>query len=405
MEELSKSDVEKLKKENQLYKDFISQLPYSFVYQQPGMDYQLRKMGCQVTWTDAAIIGEGRDLIQDPFEMIERQLSIILDDVPHHVVFIDPHGMITLCNRQAARDLGVKQCSVIGHHIRDLLRIPDQKIMTLRTLESKEEIHNLEVLDRNYGILNTRIIYNHDGSIKRVIGFMEFLNHLKDAEKQAHAGRIAAGIAHEIRNPLTTVRGYLQFLEDQVSPEISKLFRMLLIPEIDRANNIISDFLRLAKPPKEYKRECFGVGEFFTEYLANFLNGGAFLDNGRIYIELTPESLSYSIEGNKDELVQVFINLYRNSLEASEDKPLIIKLKVMERDGWLSILFSDNGSGIDPSILAHIFDPFFTTKGAGTGLGLSLSKKIIENHEGIINVDSDNNGTIFTILLPCRRDN
>ena len=402
MDELSmKTEIEALKRENQFYKNFISQLPNS-VYEDSNHDYQMRKKEKRLTVKENAHLeaAGGQEREKDLFGIMVEQFSDILNFIRHHVVIINQNGIVTFCNLQAAKDLNVDQAYIIGRHVRELLKLPDDKIMLLQTIETGKEFQNEEVLDRNYGIVSTKIIYNPDGSIKRVIGIMEFLNRLKDAEKQAHAGRIAAGIAHEIRNPLTTVRGYLQFLQEQVDTEISELFNSLLIPEIDRANTIITDFLRLAKPMSEQHQEYFEVGVFFNEYLMNFLEGGAFLDKGNIHLELSPESLSCVLLGNKHDLVQVFINLYRNSLEAIGNKSLTINIKVKVIDKCILVTFSDNGYGIAPSTLANVFDPFFTTKDEGTGLGLSLSKKIIENHKGMIEVESSEKGTVFTIFLP-----
>ncbi|KIL47235.1 ATP-binding protein [Jeotgalibacillus soli] len=402
MTELSmKKELEALKIENQLLKELLSQFPQAIDHSSIHFSHQTEKM-----MENQLHHNNGRkmdfSITSDMFEVAESILYEILDHVPHHIVFTDKNGIISLCNLQAARDLKVEQRDVIGKHIRELLKLPDEKIIILETARTGTEVVNKEVLDRNYGIINTRIIYDADGSIKRVIGTFQFLNRFKDAEKQALAGRIAAGIAHEIRNPLTTVRGYLQFLQGSVDNEISDLFESLLIPEIDRANKIISDFLRIAKPTKT-KKEFFQVEKFFNDHLANFLNSEALLYNGSINYDISPDSASRFLEGDSDELIQVFINLFRNSLEANQDQRLSIQINVKLVENWLRISFRDNGKGINPSILPYIFDPFFTTKDEGTGLGLSVSRKIIENHHGIMEVDSSKEGTIFTILLPVEK--
>ncbi|WP_078546596.1 ATP-binding protein [Litchfieldia alkalitelluris] len=397
------SELEKLRIENQLYKDILSKLPITFTYN-PENGMQVKKIYPQ----DVPIIdwnSKGNNQIEeldvDLFEMVEASLKQILDYVPHHIVMIDHHGLITLCNYQTAHDLSVNQNEMIGKHIRELLKIPDEKIITLQTLISGQEIYNQQVLDKNYGIINSRIIHNPDGSIKRVIGIFQFLNMIKEAEKQALAGRIAAGIAHEIRNPLTTVRGYLQLLDDRVSDDISNLFKSLLIPEIDRSNKIISDFLRIAKP-SQTKLMVMSVKEFSDNTLKKFLNSEALLHNVEIEFLLSPNAEGCLIEVDRDELLQVFLNLFRNANDASKNQQLkiVIKTELVER--FISIQFIDNGIGIKPSILPMIFDPFFSTKDDGTGLGLSVSKKIIEYHRGTMKVKSNEFGTTFTIKLPLK---
>jgi signal transduction histidine kinase len=333
------------------------------------------------------------------FEQLESFLNPILDLVPHHIVFIDGSGHITLCNLQAARDLHADRREILGRHIRELLKIPDDKINLLESLRTKKPINNREVLDKNYGINNTRIILDESGNVKRVLGAFQFLNGVKEAEKQALAGRIAAGIAHEIRNPLTTVRGYLQLLQSKTSQEVSELFSSLLIPEIDRANKIITDFLRIAKPG-ETTSELLHTKEFILEYTGKFLNSEALLYNAEIEYHITEMADETIFKGDRDELLQVFINLFRNAFQAKGNEPLKIIISVKKVDSFIRIEFRDNGKGIPSSILPHIFDPFFTTKDDGTGLGLSVSKKVIENHGGMMNVMSDGHGTQFIIDLP-----
>lgn len=223
---------------------------------------------------------------------------------------------------------------------------------------------------------------------------------IKAAEKQVLAGRIAAGIAHEIRNPLTTVRGYLQYLEKEVGNDIGQLFSNLLIPEIDRANKIITDFLSIAKP-SEKMFERIQIKHFFTNYLCNFLKSEALLHNVKLNFNIQPHTENLFILCNREELLQVFINLFQNSLQAERDIPLAVNICTTLKDENIQITFSDNGKGIPASIVTNIFDPFFTTKDMGTGLGLSVSLKIIENHNGQMTAKSmENSGTNFIIELP-----
>ncbi|WP_155732457.1 PAS domain-containing protein, partial [Anoxybacillus flavithermus] len=246
-----KRKINDLEEEVKLYKRFIEHIPFPFSYVDHEIGKMLKKENdistpiverIKKNERQKPIIQWKMNLQKDyPFEQVEQFLAPIFDLVSHHIVFVDANGIITLCNLQAANDIGVNRDEIIGKHIRELLNIPDEQIMTLKTLRTKQPLYNCEVLDRYYGIINTRILYNEDGSIKRVISMFQSLNQMKEAEKLAIAGRIAAGIAHEIRNPLTTVRGYLQFLKEQLPEHIVTLIEQLLIPELDRANDIITD--------------------------------------------------------------------------------------------------------------------------------------------------------------------
>jgi two-component system, sporulation sensor kinase E len=306
------------------------------------------------------------------------------------------------------------QHPIIHKNIYDLPIIGDYFMNVLtseQVYDSKEVVFRNEAGDPTICLFDAHPIYEGD----KIIGaygllrdmtdrfFME--EKIKTAEKQVLAGRIAAGIAHEIRNPLTTVRGYLQFLEKDIGSETGQLFSNLLIPEIDRANKIITDFLSIAKPSyKEFER--IQIKQFFTEYLWNFLKSEALLYNVKLDFYIPSYTEDLFILCNREELLQVFINLFQNSIQAKGDSPLSVMIRTETTDDHIQIVFCDNGKGIPTSILTHIFEPFFSTKDAGTGLGLSVSQKIIENHNGRMSAKSiDHKGTTFTIKLPIHKEN
>ena len=334
-----------------------------------------------------------------PFELLEKFVSPILNLLPHHIVFVDGNGIMTVCNDQAAIDHGEESAKMVGRHIRELIKIPDDKIMILHSLNTKKDLYNKEIMDRNYYSVSTRVILNKDGSVKRVIGIFSFLKSIKESEKQHLAGRIAAGIAHEIRNPLTTVRGYLQLLSDRFDSQTSELFTSLLIPEIDRANKIITDFLDIAKPAASLM-EPLRLSYFLNDYLETFLQAQGKLYETDIHLMLDKEAENLSFLANREELLQVFINLLHNSIQAKRADRLTVQIEAKKTDNDIRFIFRDNGTGIDPGHFAHIFDPFFSTKDSGTGLGLSVSKKIVENHGGLLTADTDDKGTVFYLELP-----
>jgi two-component system, sporulation sensor kinase E len=280
-----------------------------------------------------------------------------------------------------------------------------------QVLEQHVKFENIELTLNNNGnepivfLFDALPIYEEDkvvgafGQFRDITDRYMIEEKIKEAEKQALAGRIAAGIAHEIRNPLTTVRGYLQFLDHDVEKKTSNIFSSLLIPEIDRANKIITDFLSIAKP--SFKNpEVIKVQHLVTDYLWHFLESESFLYNVEINIVIDPETKDLAIQCNREELLQVFINLFQNSLQAKGGEPLKINISTCLVNSQIQFIFNDNGNGIDPTVLSHIFDPFFTTKDIGTGLGLSISRKIVENHKGTMQASSNCDGTTFIIELP-----
>lgn len=283
--------------------------------------------------------------------------------------------------------------------IQQLLNLPEEKIKAIETLKTGTEIYNEEVLDKNYGIINNRIIRDYNGEIFRVISVFHYLNTERDAEKFSLAGRIAAGIAHEVRNPLTTVRGYLQFLQESISPSNKELFKNLLIPELDRANNIITKFLAISKT-REFTREPFPINTFLRDYIQQLLASEVSLHNISIDYNFSNELDDILVNIDRHELVQVFLNLFQNAVDAQGDKPLSIQITSYRLNNFIRITFTDNGIGIPPAIQEYIFDPFFSTKDSGTGLGLSVTKKIIQNHNGTLKMTSNEDGTTFTISIP-----
>lgn len=398
-------ELEQLKKENQMLQELLTDLPLSFTFQHKD-GYTINKLDGQSLSIEASeefLKFSKLNIMPEiiPFEEIELFVAPILNLIPYHIVFLDSDGIMTFCNDQAAIDHGEEKGTMVGRHIRDLIKIPDEKIIILESLRTNQEIIDREVLDRNYYKVNTKLIHNSDGSINRVIGIFYFLKSIKEAEKQAVAGRIAAGIAHEIRNPLTTVRGYLQLLQSKVEPTVSKLFSELLIPEIDRANKIITDFLAIAKPAQT-NMEWMNAGYFLNDYLITFLRTQATLYNVDLKLEFNPNINTLFFLGDREELLQVFMNLMQNSIQAKNKEKLKITIQTQREENYLQFIFADNGSGISPEVFANIFEPFFSTKDYGTGLGLSVSKKIIENHSGLLTAKSNQHGTTFYIELPIK---
>lgn len=396
--------IEELENKVRLYEELVNQLPHHFTYKNPHIGLQIKKT--RTTHSIQNIQKENKkadfQLTCDSlflFEQLETYFVHIFDAFSHHVTFVDSKGNITLCNQAGADDFGVVRNDIIGKPIQQLLNLPEEQIKAIETLRTGTEIYNEEVLDKNYGILNNRIIRDYNGEIFRVISVFHYLNTERDAEKFSLAGRIAAGIAHEVRNPLTTVRGYLQFLQDNVSPSNKELFKSLLIPELDRANSIITKFLAISKT-REFTREPFPINTFLREYIQQLLASEVFLHNISIDYEFSTELDGVLVNIDRHELVQVFLNLFQNAIDARGERPLSIQISSYRLDNFVRITFTDNGTGVPPAIQEYIFDPFFSTKDSGTGLGLSVTKKIIQNHNGTLKMSSNQNGTTFTISIP-----
>ncbi|MBB2480363.1 MULTISPECIES: PAS domain-containing sensor histidine kinase [Heyndrickxia] len=217
---------------------------------------------------------------------------------------------------------------------------------------------------------------------------------LLHSEKLSVAGQLAAGIAHEVRNPLTAIKGFLQLMQSELKTH-SNYFN-IIESEMDRIEIILSELLVLAKP-QDLKFEIKELA-VMIEHVKALIDTHAIMKN--IVISTNYDCDNLKIKCDENQLKQVFINLLKNSIEAMPDGGNItIELKEHGQDK-VKMLFKDTGFGIPKELLKKIGQPFFTTKENGTGLGFMISKQIIENHHGTIHIWSDSKGTIIEIILP-----
>lgn len=217
----------------------------------------------------------------------------------------------------------------------------------------------------------------------------------------AMLGKLSASIAHEIRNPLTAIRGFIQLLHPYLHQLGKEEYAKIILAEIDRANDIIHEFLSSSKPSVP-QVGMIPVSALLKEVV--LLTESEALMKG-CQINLHPLQEDMVISGDVKQMKQVVLNMIRNAMEAVADREddSMGKIEVgARREGSeVRIFISDNGKGMDIRTLDRLFNPFFTTKENGTGLGLSVSDRIIKNHGGCISVSSRvNEGTHFVISLP-----
>lgn len=219
------------------------------------------------------------------------------------------------------------------------------------------------------------------------------------SEKLKLAGEIAAGVAHEIRNPMTVISGFIQLIQQDPKHPYPQ-YTGLIHSELERINLIISEFLVLAKP------QAPSVKEFSLRRLIDnitLLFSSEFNLKGIIYTEKWNGNQDYTLGGEEHSLKQVFINLFKNAAEAIEPGGSIKLSLSLSSDKMISIKIADSGSGISSESLKRIFEPFYTTKENGTGLGLLISQKIIQDHGGALNISSQAGiGTTAEVILPIK---
>ena len=223
---------------------------------------------------------------------------------------------------------------------------------------------------------------------------------LEENIKLATVGKLAAGVAHEIKNPLTVIKGFSQLLLKKRYADPTVLnFLEIIAAETDRANMFIQDFLNLGRQRKPSKK-LINIRNIVEEAIA-LIESQCFLNNIEIIKKL---DCSCELFADPDQIKQVLVNLAKNSVEAMEGdlsiKRLTVHIFKNTEDQTLSISLSDTGCGIPDEMIDKVTTSFFTTKKFGTGLGLNISKTIIEQHGGRLQFFSDKKGTTATIQLP-----
>lgn len=210
-------------------------------------------------------------------------------------------------------------------------------------------------------------------------------------DKLHMVGQLAAGIAHEIRNPMTTVRGFLQLLSKNKECKSYREYFTLMIEELDRSNSIIKGFLSLAKDSST-KREMLNLNSIINN-ISPLIQADAIVDNKYVILELgdIPD-----IKLDESDMRQLLLNLTRNGLEAMPPRSNLT-IKTYTEGETVVLLIKDSGKGITPDLLGKIKTPFFTTKENGTGLGLSICQSIADRHNAAIEVETGDTGTTFYI--------
>ncbi|MGG0037933.1 PAS domain-containing protein [Bacillus velezensis] len=215
------------------------------------------------------------------------------------------------------------------------------------------------------------------------------------SEKLSIAGQLAAGIAHEIRNPLTAIKGFLQLMKPTM--EENEHYFEIVFSELSRIELILSELLMLAKPQQNAVKERVNLKKIISEVTA-LLETQANLKG--IFIKTDYEHDSMYINGDQNQLKQVFINLIKNAVESMPDGGTV-HIIMTEDEYSVNVTVKDEGDGIPENVLKRIGEPFLTTKEKGTGLGLMVTFNLIKNRQGAIQVDSKpDRGTAFHITFP-----
>lgn len=356
----------------------------------------------------------GRDIterirVEKLLEESKHQYNSLFEYTPDVVYMLDLEGNITNLNPQFERVTGFKVEDCVGRNIHDILPVTYKEtfIENLKRVLTKKapqyfEMEVQHISGRPIIVECISLPIVADGKVNGIIGYAKDLTllrqteeRLRRTEKLSVVGELSASVAHEIRNPLTSLKGFVQILS--VEDERHQFYYQIMLDELDRINHIVSELLLLAKPQKLHYAKADLQNILYT--VISLLKTEATLYNVEIDFKYPEECVWIECESNQ--LKQLFINIIKNAIEAS---PSGSKVTItLEKSGTdeVAVTIKDNGYGISEEFLKRIGEPFYSSKEKGTGLGLTVSQKIVEAHHGIMKFSSKaDDGTEVLITLP-----
>jgi two-component system sensor histidine kinase PilS (NtrC family) len=363
------------------------------------------RLAVQLTQADERIASqriELRDLAtlhQDVIRCLTSGLITLTDD-----------GRVVTFNTAAGEIAGIDPAAATGRSIAEVM---PKLAPLLRTSHPREAVRRVQIAhvtadgtERVLGVSLSPLVDAEGQPLGRIVNFQDLteLRRMEEAmtrsERLAAIGRLAAGIAHEIRNPLAAISGSIELLSQTASSggadNDSRELMTIVVREVERLNGLISDLLEFARPRRpDPQRLDFGAT--LQEMLRVFEND-KHLAGARVDLRAGEPVL---VDADAGQLRQLVWNLLRNAAEASPAGAPISVEVAAEPPEWARLTVRDRGSGISAEARARIFEPFFSTKDRGTGLGLATVHRIVEEHHGSIAVDlPTDGGTAMTIRLP-----
>lgn len=330
---------------------------------------------------------------------------------PDAVFEITREGDLAALNPEGEAIIGSTVSELKGKPLHFLIHPEDQKNVErlfIKTLQGNPEKFEMKIITKfnQERLLRCSLLpIIVDERIIGVFGIARDITHYREneemmiaSEKLSVIGQLAAAVAHEIRNPLTSLKGFVQLM--QVTKKVEDSHLSIMLSEIDRINLISGEMLILGK-----QQDILFAHEEVNDIIKQVLllmEAQANLDN--VEIKFNPDETGpIFVNADQNQLKQVLINLMKNGVEAIEGSGLV-NVVTYKNESQAFIKINDNGVGMDQERIDHLGEPFYSTKEKGTGLGLAVCKKIIERHQGTITYQSEKGtGTTVTISLPLSR--
>ncbi|GIL17742.1 MAG: PAS domain-containing sensor histidine kinase [Oligoflexia bacterium] len=335
-----------------------------------------------------------------------RKLNeLIVETIPSGLMTVTEAGDILQVNQGAKKIL--EQEDIVGKNLLQVIPSASQLFESVRNQRQSQKLDLTYSKGDDQTLLSTQMIPQAQGEVPTYLMVFDDQTQIRrlesavrQAEKMAAVGQLAAGIAHEIRNPLAGISGSIELLSQQNQSEEDRKLSKIIMKEIDRLNRLISEFLDFAKPEK-VPVDPVNLSSLLKEIcLAVTMDPS--LKQGEQILSLNEVPM---IRGHRDKLKQAFLNMMINSYQAmgQVEKP-VMEISCTHKDNEVIVRLKDNGCGMSEETKRRMFEPFHTTKPKGTGLGLAVTHKILENHGASLEVQSEiGQGTEIKIHFPIER--
>ena len=354
------------------------------------------------------LLAQGYRSARSSLSRVQAFSDNLVENMPMGLVAMDRESRIIAFNQTAEFVLRKTAGEVIGQMAKDVL--PEACRDLLRTLEVEKQIIAKEIDcsltdGRTIPLEVIATVLEEEDGARGVVVLFRDITEIKQLKKEiaqsqrlASLGSLAAGVAHEIRNPLSSIKGFATYFKERYrdNPDDSQTAD-IMVQEVDRLNRVIGQLLDYARPMTMNRRET--AIQTVIQHALRMIESQAREKGVVIQTELQADVAAVLID--PDRIKQVFLNLYLNAIGAMEGGGILSVALLSMTDRRIRIEVRDTGVGIDPKDLDRIFDPYFTTKSSGTGLGLAIVQKIIEAHRGEIQVASTPGlGTTVSVILP-----
>jgi two-component system sensor histidine kinase HydH len=350
---------------------------------------------------------------QETLNRVRAFTGLLISRLPVGIIATDQEGTIKTFNSTAVKMTGKSTEEVLDSSPGEVLPSEVSRFFTMPADTDEMSDRDVSLVGEeniNFSLhLSSLPVYNQEGMFTGRVLLMYDLSELKKLEKEVQRhdrlvalGKMAAGVAHEVRNPLSSIKGFATLLGSRFKDGSQEHEAAgLLVQEAERLNRSITELLNYARPTP-LKKENINLAEIIASSLKLISTDAKALE---VEISLNVNPDLPSVSADRDRINQVLLNLYLNALQAMEDlerdKFLRVSVYQSQSPGFVEIEIQDNGKGIPEEDIDRILDPYFTSKPDGTGLGLAMAYKIIDEHRGTIRFESQpGQGTTVIVTLP-----